>query len=1085
MELLRRRALRLLCAALLITSLVPAAALAAPGDGDAAAPAEASAAASGRVAASASDVASDVSDPAASEAGPAPAAPAGDLAAAPAVSALSVSSAASAAPADPAAPDASAASDPAAGAGASSPSIPRRLISSVTVDVRTSARPLLFSLAQDGTVALLPGAHERWIDRIDIPAWARDFYDVLAEAADNDGVDDFLIEDRYFDAAALPELGTTPSPAGSAEGRAVLRAAILEGTGLLPEEEKGAAAQEAYRYLLAVMAAFDRDHGEVFWLSSPVSMGAFTAGDQGDLEIVLFLAGEGEGRARHAAYDDERVIKAAIAQRDADVQAILSELRASGAAAEDVEAVRFLNRWLVEHNQYNTASATGQGGLEDDYPDAWECVSALGGRLGAQGPVCEGYARALKVLCDGLGIPCVLGLEDDYPDAWECVSALGGRLGAQGPVCEGYARALKVLCDGLGIPCVLVDGQALANAASDLRAGHMWNYVQVDGAWYGIDVTWNDPSNDANPNPPYDPRYSEAYFLAGAETPDWQNEPFLTTHPVENRVFTPGTSFVNGPELAAEAYAPKAAPVVGVPVGLAATYGDELGSVALPEPATGETPGAWSWAVADQPVGNVGTRTFRAVFTPEDRTAFAAAAFDVTVAVAPRAVTPTVELAAPVFTWAGHPVTPTVTVRDGDAVVPASEYSVAYRDNDALGTATVVVTDAPGGNYDLGEARATFELVERPTPKLAAADLTKVYDGAAVDPQALLADVTATVEGHEVAGTWSLGAVPEMRAAGSYEVEVRFEPDDAAACLPAATTARVTIERRPATLGVELPTNRLTADDAVPAPTLRVDGLVEGELIAPTVAPAFRGLPARGEVGDHVVEWVNADDVLAAARALPAAANYELSLAGERSWALAVADVTLAPVADPSLRVELRAGLDAAPEGLAATPFQTPEAVEAELLRMAREALPTVADGQIAVWDVALFTTADGGRTWEPADEASFPAEGLEVLLPVPEGSDVDTHWFTAAHMFTAAMAGFQPGDVEPCEAAASAEGVRVTVHGLSPVAVAWGDEPTEEALRAVAMAQTGDRAAPFALALAAALSAALVVVMSRRRVRA
>ena len=1035
MELLRRRALRLLCATLLITSLVPTAALAAPGGGDAAVPAEASAAASDRVAASASDVASGASDPAASEAGPAPAAPAGDLAAAPAVSALSVSSAASA---DPAAPDASAASDPVAGAGASSPSIPRRLVSSVTADVRTSARPLLFSLAQDGTVALRPGAHERWIDRIDIPAWARDFYDVLAEATDDDGVDDFLIEDRYFDAAALPELGTTPSPAGSAEGRAVLRAAILEGTGLLPEEEKGAAAQEAYRYLLAVMAAFDRDHGEVFWLSSPVSMGAFTAGDQGDLEIVLFLTGEGEGRARHAAYDDERVIRAAIAQRDADVQAILGELRASGAAAEDAEAVRFLNRWLVEHNQYNTASATS--------PD---------------------------------------GLEDDYPDAWECVSALGGRLGAQGPVCEGYARALKVLCDGLGIPCVLVDGQALANAASDLRAGHMWNYVQVDGAWYGIDVTWNDPSNDANPNPPYDPRYSEAYFLVGAETPDWQNEPFLTTHPVENRVFTPGTSFVNGPELAAEAYAPKAAPVVGVPTGLAATYGDELGSVALPEPAAGETPGAWSWAVADQPVGNVGARTFRAVFTPEDRTAFAAAAFDVTVAVAPRVVTPTVELAAPVFTWAGHPVTPAVTVRDGDAVIPASEYSVAYRDNDALGTATVVVTDAPGGNYDLGEARATFELVERPTPKLAAADLTKVYDGAAVDPQALLADVTATVEGHEVTGAWSLGAVPEMRAAGAYEVEVRFEPDDAEACLPAVTTAHVTIERRPATLGVELPTNRLTADDAVPAPTLRVDGLVEGELIAPTVAPAFRGLPARGEVGDHVVEWANADDVLAAARALPAAANYELSLAGERSWALAVADVTLAPVADPGLRVELRAGLDVAPEGLAATPFQTPEAVGAELLRVAREALPTVADGQIAVWDVALFTTADGGRTWAPADEASFPAEGLEVLLPVPEGADVDAHWFAAAHMFTAAMAGFQPGDVEPCEAAASAEGVRVTVHGLSPVAVAWGDEPTEEALRAVAMAQTGDRAAPFALALAAALSAALVIVMSRRRVRA
>lgn len=1036
MELLRRRARRLLCAALLITSLVPAAALAAPCDGDAGAPAEASTATPGRVAAPASNAVSDAPGPAGSEIGPAPAAPAGDSAA-PAVSASSASAPAD--PAIPAAPDASAASDSAAGADVSSPSIPRRLVSTVTADVRTSAPSLLLSLAQDGTVALRPGAHERWIDRIDVPAWARDFYDVLAEATDNDGVDDFLIEDRCFDADTLPELGTTPSPVGSAEGCAVLHAVTLEGKGSLPEEEWDDAAREAYAYLLGVLAAFDRDFGEVFWLSPRVVLGVFAIGEQGeDLEVVLVLRDEEGWGQRHAAYDDERVLKAAIAQRDADAQAVLDAARVAGADRDAFQAVSFFNRWLVEHNQYNTEYGIDEGRLKAEYPAAWECVSAL-----------------------------------------------SGRLGAQGPVCEGYARALKLLCDKSGIPCVLVDGMALVDADTGAAGPHMWNYVLVDGAWYGIDVTWNDPVDETDPNPPYDPFFSELYFLTGAETPDWQGVPFLVGHPVENRVFTPGTSFVNGPELAAQAYVPKAAPVVSVPAGLAAVYGDELGSVTLPEPVAGETPGTWTWAVPEQPVGNVGTRSFRAVFMPDDRAAFATAAFDVTVEVSPRAVTPTVDLAAPVFTWAGRPVTPAVTVRDGDAVIPASEYSVAYRDNDALGTATVVVTDAPGGNYVLGEARATFELVERPTPKLAVADLAKVYDDVAVDPQALLADVTATVEGHEVAGTWSLGAAPEMRDAGVYEVEVRFEPDDAEACLSAVTTARVTVERRPATLGVELPTNRLTADDAVAAPTLRVDGLVEGELIAPTVAPAFRGLPARGEVGDHVVEWVNADEVLAAARALPAAANYELSLAGERSWALAIADVTLAPVADPSLRVELRAGLDAAPEGLAATPFQTPEAVEAELLRMAREALPTVADDQIAVWDVALFTTADGGRTWEPADEASFPAEGLEVLLPVPEGADVDAHWFAAVHMFTASMAGFQPGDVEPCEAAASAEGVRVTVHGLSPVAVAWGDEPTEEALRAVAMAQTGDRAAPFALALAAALSAALVAVMSRRRVRA
>ncbi len=770
-------------------------------------------------------------------------------------------------------------------------------------------------------------------------------------------------------------------------------------------------------------------------MNSQVIVGSSFSGD--DLELFFVLSGE-DFDARAAAWRSEGAIRAAAAQRDADAEAVLSELRAAGAAAEPFEAVRFLNRWLVEHNQYNTD---------------------LAGDLGQ--------------------------LHAAYPAAFECVSALDGRLGAEGPVCEGYARALKVLCDRLGIPCVLVDGQALADAEADLRGPHLWNYVELDGAWYGVDVTWNDVEASSDPNPPYDPYWNEWLLAKGAKTVDWDGREFLDTHPVENRIFDDiGPSFTNGPELAEEAYAPKAVPVVSAPTGLVATYGDELASVALPAPAVGETPGTWSWAVGGQPVGNAGTRTFYAVFTPEDRVTFAAVAREVTVEVAPKSVTPQVELDAPRYTWAGHPVTPPVTVRDGDAVIPAGEYAVSYENNDALGTATVRVADAPGGNYVLGEATATFELVERPTPKLAVAGITKTYDGAAVDAQALLADVTATVEGHEVPGTWSVADAPEMRDAGVYEVTVRFEPDDPGACLPATTKARVAIERRPATLGVALATNRLTAQDAVETPQLVVSGLVEGESLELSVAPAFDGLPARGQVGEHTVTWENADAVLAAARELPAAANYDLTLADERSFALTIADVTLAPVDDGRFRVELRAGLEAAPAGLAATPFQTPEAVEAELLRAAREALPTVAAERFVVYDVTLFVTADGGRTWEEADESSFPAAGLALTLPLPEGADPAAHRFAAAHMFTVATGGHGPGEVETCVATADADGVTFTVTGLSPVAVGWGDEPTPELLRATAMAQTGDRLAPFALALVCALSAALVIAMSRRRIR-
>lgn len=49
-------------------------------------------------------------------------------------------------------------------------------------------------------------------------------------------------------------------------------------------------------------------------------------------------------------------------------------------------------------------------------------------------------------------------------------------------VCEGYAKAFKVLCDRFDIPCTLVSG-----------ANHMWNHVQMpDQRWYGVDTTWDD-----------------------------------------------------------------------------------------------------------------------------------------------------------------------------------------------------------------------------------------------------------------------------------------------------------------------------------------------------------------------------------------------------------------------------------------------------------------------------------------------------------------------------------------------------------------------------------------------------------------
>ena len=57
--------------------------------------------------------------------------------------------------------------------------------------------------------------------------------------------------------------------------------------------------------------------------------------------------------------------------------------------------------------------------------------------------------------------------------------------------CEGYARAVKAILDRLEIPCVLVQGVYLRTANQPEL--HMWNYVQLNGKWYGLDATMDDP----------------------------------------------------------------------------------------------------------------------------------------------------------------------------------------------------------------------------------------------------------------------------------------------------------------------------------------------------------------------------------------------------------------------------------------------------------------------------------------------------------------------------------------------------------------------------------------------------------------
>ncbi len=82
-------------------------------------------------------------------------------------------------------------------------------------------------------------------------------------------------------------------------------------------------------------------------------------------------------------------------------------------------------------------------------------------------------------------------------------------------VCDGYARTMRLLLLMTGTECKIISGTAG-------NQPHAWNLVNIDGDWYHVDVTWDDPVPDEEGKVRY------LYFLkndaAMAKTHSWESE---------------------------------------------------------------------------------------------------------------------------------------------------------------------------------------------------------------------------------------------------------------------------------------------------------------------------------------------------------------------------------------------------------------------------------------------------------------------------------------------------------------------------------------------------------------------------------
>lgn len=78
----------------------------------------------------------------------------------------------------------------------------------------------------------------------------------------------------------------------------------------------------------------------------------------------------------------------------------------------------------------------------------------------------------------------------------DCYTYYGALINGRA-VYEGYMEATKFLMNMAGIECCNVRGQANNGYYA---MGHGWNIVKIDGKYYHVDTTWDDPIYDDGRN---------------------------------------------------------------------------------------------------------------------------------------------------------------------------------------------------------------------------------------------------------------------------------------------------------------------------------------------------------------------------------------------------------------------------------------------------------------------------------------------------------------------------------------------------------------------------------------------------------
>lgn len=109
-----------------------------------------------------------------------------------------------------------------------------------------------------------------------------------------------------------------------------------------------------------------------------------------------------------------------------------------------------------------------------------------------------------------------LKYEDKNDKTYKSNTAYGVLIEGYG-TCNGYADAMAIFLDKLNIINYKISNEK-----------HIWNLVYLDGSWYHLDLTWDDPISDININ-------RDIYFLITTEKLEELND---GTHNFDKTIYT-------------------------------------------------------------------------------------------------------------------------------------------------------------------------------------------------------------------------------------------------------------------------------------------------------------------------------------------------------------------------------------------------------------------------------------------------------------------------------------------------------------------------------------------------------------------